>query len=152
VSEMGLSREGWNIDLIATDLSGEAIARAEAGRYAACEIERGLDAHAMRYFRRGRSEWLVDASLRRMVTFRRFNLLDSFGWLDEVDLVFCRNVLMYFDTATRLDVLDRIADTMTPDGLLLLGENEMPGRAGFAPSAEGPGFYAKSRATILRLG
>jgi chemotaxis protein methyltransferase CheR len=152
LSEMGLTREGWNIDLVATDLSGEAIARAEAGRYAACEIERGLDAHAMRYFRRERAEWLVDASLRRMVTFRRFNLLDSFGWLDEMDLVFCRNVLMYFDTATRLDVLDRIADAMTPDGLLLLGENETPGRAGFAPSAEGPGFYAKSRATILRLG
>jgi len=59
---------------------------------------------------------------------------------------------MYFDTATRLDVLDRIVDTMVPEGLLPLGENETPGRAGFAPSTEGPGFYAKSRATILRLG
>ena len=97
LSEMGLTRQGWNIDLIATDLSGEAIARAEAGRYAACEIERGLDAHAMRYFRRDGAEWLVDAALRRMVTFRRFNLLDSFGWLDDLDMVFCRNVLMYFD-------------------------------------------------------
>jgi chemotaxis protein methyltransferase CheR len=152
LSEMGLTRSGWTIDLVASDLSGEAIARAEAGRYAACEIERGLDAHAMRYFRRDRGEWLVDASLRRMVTFRRFNLLDSMGWLDELDLVFCRNVLMYFDTATRLDVLDRIADTMAPDGLLLLGENETPGRSGFAASPDGPGFYTRSRATILRLG
>lgn len=152
LSQMGLTREGWNIDLIATDLSGEAIARAEAGRYAACEIERGLDPHAMRYFRRERSEWVVDASLRRLVTFKRFNLLDSFGWLDDMDIVFCRNVLMYFDTATRLDVLDRIADTMAPDGLLILGENDTPDRAGFSPSADGPGFYAKSRATILRLG
>jgi chemotaxis protein methyltransferase CheR len=151
LTDMGLVRDGWNIDLIATDLSGEAIARAEAGRYASCEIERGLDPHAMRYFRRERSEWVVDASLRRMVTFRRFNLLDSFGWLDDMDIVFCRNVLMYFDTATRLDVLDRIADTMAPDGLLLLGENETPGRAGFAASAGGPG-YEKSRASILRLG
>ncbi len=152
LSQMGLTREGWNIDLIATDLSGEAIARAEAGRYAACEIERGLDPHAMRYFRRERSEWVVDAALRRMVTFKRFNLLDSFGWLDDMDIVFCRNVLMYFDTATRMDVLDRIADTMAPDGLLILGENDTLDRAGFSPSADGPGFYAKSRATILRLG
>jgi chemotaxis protein methyltransferase CheR len=150
--EMGLTRDGWNIDLIATDLSDEAIARAEAGRYAACEIERGLDAHAMRYFRRDGSEWLVDAALRRMVTFRRFNLLDSFGWLDDMDIVFCRNVLMYFDSATRLDVLDKIADTMAPDGLLLLGENETADRSGFAPSADMPGIYTRSRATILRLG
>ena len=88
LSEMGLAREGWNIDLLATDLSGEAIARAEADRYANCDIERGLDPHAMRYFRREGSEWLVDANLRRMVTFRRFNLLDSFGWPDGMDLVF----------------------------------------------------------------
>ena len=107
---MGLARDGWSIELIATDLSGEAIMRAEAGCYAAYEIERGLDAHAMRYFRRDRDEWLVDASLRRMITFRRFNLLDSFGWLDELDIVLCRNVLMYFDRATRLDVLARIAE------------------------------------------
>jgi chemotaxis protein methyltransferase CheR len=152
LSEMGLTREGWNIDLIATDLSAEAIERAEAGRYAACEIERGLDAHAMRYFRHDRNEWLVDAALRRMVTFRRFNLLDSFGWLDEIDLVFCRNVLMYFDPATRADVLERIADTMVPDGVLLLGENETPDRAGFLPSPEGPAIYTKSRAAILRAG
>jgi len=152
LSDMGLTRQGWNIDLIATDLSGDAIMRAEAGRYGACEIERGMDPHAMRYFRRERSEWVVDASLRRMVSFRRFNLLDSFGWLDEMDIVFCRNVLMYFDTATKADVLGRIADTMAPDGLLLLGENETPGRAGFAPSDDGAGFYAKSRASILRLG
>ena len=74
------------------------------------------------------------------------------GWLDDMDIVFCRNVLMYFDTATRMDVLDRIADTMAPDGLLILGENDTLDRAGFSPSADGPGFYAKSRATILRLG
>ena len=152
LTDMGLTREGWNIDLVATDLSGEAISRAESGRYANYEIERGLDPHAMRYFRRERSEWVVDASLRRMVTFRRFNLLDSFGWLDDLDLVFCRNVLMYFDGATRADVLERIAETMAPDGFLLLGENETPGRAGFAASTEAPGFYGKARATILRLG
>lgn len=153
LSEMGLARQGWTIDLIATDLSGAAIQRAEAGRYAACEIERGLDAHAMRYFRpvkskKGGAEWQVDAALRRMVSFRRFNLLDSFGWLDDLDLVFCRNVLMYFDSVTRADVLDRIDDCLAPDGVLLLGENETPGRTGFQP--DGPCIYSKSRAALLR--
>jgi chemotaxis protein methyltransferase CheR len=148
LSEMGLTRQGWSIDLIATDLSGEAIRRAETGRYAACEMERGLDAHAMRYFRRDGAEWLVDAALRRMVTFRRFNLLDSFGWLDDLDIVFCRNVLMYFDTATRADVRERIAGTLAPDGALLLGENETPERTDFQP--DGPGIYVKNRTALLR--
>jgi chemotaxis protein methyltransferase CheR len=142
LTEMGLAREGWNIDLVATDLSGEAIQRAEAGRYAPYEIERGLDAHAMRYFRRDRAEWLVDAGLRSMVSFRRFNLLDSFGWLDEIDLVFCRNVLMYFDPATRVDVLERMADTIAPDGLLLLGENETPSAAALSPARTVRAFTA----------
>ena len=151
---MGLVREGWSIEVIATDLSSEAIQRAEAGRYWACEIERGLDVQAMRYFRpvqskRGGAEWLVDAALRRMVTFRRFNLLDSFGWLDDLDVVFCRNVLMYFDPAIRANVLERIADSMAPDGVLLLGENETAERAGFQ-SGPASCVYVKSRVADLR--
>jgi chemotaxis protein methyltransferase CheR len=147
LSEMGLAREGWSIELIATDLSGEAIIRAENGCYSAYEIERGLDAHAMRYFRRDRDEWLVDASLRRMVTFRRFNLLDSFGWLDELDIVFCRNVLIYFDRATRLDVLARTAEAMAPDGFLVLGESEAPEGKLFSECV-GPWIYAKGRSLL----
>jgi chemotaxis protein methyltransferase CheR len=153
LTEMGLAREGWSIELIATDLSGEAIMRAEAGCYLGYEIARGLDAHAMRYFRTlTRDEWLVDASLRRMITFRRFNLLDSFGWLDDLDIVFCRNVLMYFDRATRLDVLARIAEIMAPDGLLVLGENEAPEGKLFGAYADGPGIYSKSRPLLARAG
>jgi chemotaxis protein methyltransferase CheR len=150
LSELGLTREGWTIDLIATDLSAQAIARAEQGRYAACEVERGLDeAMLARYFRKDGNDWVVGDALRRLVTFRRFNLLDSFGWLDELDLVFCRNVLMYFDAATRADVLARLADSMADDGMLLLGENETPDTAAFRSGSDGPGLYVKSRATRL---
>jgi chemotaxis protein methyltransferase CheR len=152
LTEMGLAREGWSIELIATDLSSEAILRAEAGCYSAYEIARGLDAHAMRYFRRNREEWLVDASLRRMIIFRRFNLLDSFGWLDDLDIVFCRNVLMYFDRATRLDVLGRIAETMAPDGFLVLGESEIPEGKAFSPCADEPWIYTKGRSLLARTG
>ncbi|HVW75687.1 MAG TPA: protein-glutamate O-methyltransferase CheR [Rhizomicrobium sp.] len=152
LTEMGLQREGWSIELTATDLSGEAILRAEAGCYSPHEIARGLDAHAMRYFRRDREEWLVDASLRRMITFRRFNLLDSFGSLDDLDIVFCRNVLMYFDRATRLDVLGRIAETMAPDGFLVLGESEIPEGKTFSPCADEPWIYTKGRPLLARAG
>lgn len=152
LSEMGLLRDGWSIELTATDLSSEAIMRAEAGCYSAYEIERGLDTHAMRYFRRDRDEWLVDAGLRRMVTFRRFNLLDSFGWLNDLDIVFCRNVLLYFDRAMRLNVLTRIAEAMAPDGLLVLGENEVPECKVFSTCAEGPRIYTKARSLLARAG
>ena len=67
---------------------------------------------------------MVSERLKRMVTFRKFNLLDSFGWLDDLDLVLCRNVLMHFDRAARLSVLERLAETLSPDGVLLLGETE----------------------------
>lgn len=152
LSELGLAREGWTVDLIATDLSAQAIARAEQGRYAPCEVERGLDeALLARHFRKDGPDWVAGDSLRRLVTFRRFNLLDSFGWLDDLDLVFCRNVLMYFDAATRADVLERIGDCMAADGVLLLGENEAPDSAAFKPSPDGPGFYVKGRATFTRM-
>jgi chemotaxis protein methyltransferase CheR len=154
LSELGLARNGWSIDLIATDLSGAAIARAEAGRYAPVEIARGLDGHALRYLRAehpagGGAEWLVDEALRRMVSFRRFNLLDSFGWLDEIDIVFCRNVLMYFDPATRADLLARLGEVVAADGALLLGETEAAA-APFAAGPDGPGIYIKARPALLR--
>ena len=150
LDEMGLAREGWSIEIIATDLCAEAIERAERGRYAAYEIERGLDARMVRWFRRDGSEWVVDAALRRMVSFRRFNLLDSFGWLDDLDLVLCRNVLMYFDAQTRADVLMRLAGTLCDDGALVLGETEAPHSEAFAAGADGPAIYAKSHAAMAR--
>jgi chemotaxis protein methyltransferase CheR len=153
LSELGLAQAGWSIDLIATDLSGEAIHRAEAGRYAACEVQRGLDAQTINHhFRSSGSGWVADEALRRMVTFRRFNLLDSFGWLDDLDIVFCRNVLMYFALPERLSVLERIADTLAGDGVLLLGENEMPQTPAFMPSPDGPGIYMKVRTAVARAG
>jgi len=94
---------------------------------------------------------VVAESLRRIVRFRRFNLLDSFGWLDDVDLVFCRNVLMYFDLALRADVLERMAETMAPDGVLFLGEHEEASRA-FEASGDGPGIYVRKRAALSRAG
>jgi chemotaxis protein methyltransferase CheR len=122
--EMRLAEQGWSIELIATDLSGDAVARAAAGRYGAHEIQRGLDAGSRSHFRKAGAEWVADETLRRMIRFRRFNLLDSYGWLDDLDIVFCRNVLIYFDQATRRSVLERLADTLAPDGVLFLGEAE----------------------------
>ena len=125
LDSLGLAAEGWTIDLIATDISAEAIARAERGHYSFFETQRGLSEGDLAvWFRAEAGGYTVAEHIRRMVTFRRFNLLDSYGWLDDLDLVLCRNVLIYFDGATKLSVLERIADTMAPDGVLVLGEAE----------------------------
>jgi chemotaxis protein methyltransferase CheR len=145
LEETGLAREGWSIDLVASDISAAAIERAERGRYASHEIERGLDARMVRWFRRDGNEWVVDAALRRMISFRRFNLLDSFGWLDDLDLILCRNVLMYFDRATRANVLSRLAETLSDDGVLVLGETESAD-SGFV--ADGAGIFVKPHAAV----
>jgi chemotaxis protein methyltransferase CheR len=150
LADLGLMQAGWRLEIIATDISADGIYRGESGRYADHEIERAPELEALsQHLRRDGAEWVVAESLRRMVRFRRFNLLDSFGWLDELDLVFCRNVLMYFELASRGDVLERMAETMAADGVLFLGEHEEASRA-FAASGDGPGIYFRKRAALSR--
>lgn len=142
---LGLAAQGWTIDLIATDLSAAAIARAEEGRYDAEEMARGLDGEQRaHWFRPSGEQWRVADHLRRMVDFCVFNLLDSYGWLDELDVIFCRNVLMYLTPAARRDVLARMAETLAVDGALILGETEMPEDSVFAP--DGQGLYVRKGA------
>jgi chemotaxis protein methyltransferase CheR len=150
---LGLAAQGWTIDLIATDLSTAAIARAEEGRYDAEEMARGLDdGRRARWFRASGEQWRVAGHLRRMVDFRVFNLLDSYGWLDDLDFVFCRNVLLYFDRAAKISVLERMADTLAPDGLLLLGETETTEPLNvFVEAPGGEAVYGRSRAPLSRL-
>ena len=151
---LGLAAQGWTIDLIATDLSAVAIARAEEGRYDAEEMARGLgDEQRANWFRPSGEQWRVTGTLRRMVDFRVFNLLDSYGWLDDLDFVFCRNVLMYFDRAAKASVLERMADTLVPDGLLLLGETETtePLPNLFIEVPGGEAVYGRGRAPVSRL-
>jgi chemotaxis protein methyltransferase CheR len=127
---MGLVAEGWKIDLIATDLSAAAIARAREGVYSQYEAQRGLPIAAlMDNFSREGTQWRVAERLRRLAAFRQFNLLDHYGWLGEIDVVFCRNVLMYFDAHTRGLVLDKMQGVLARGGTLVLGEKESAGAA-----------------------
>jgi chemotaxis protein methyltransferase CheR len=143
-----LLAQGWTIDLIATDLNSQMIARAEEGLYSQFEVQRGLPIRRLvRNFTQEGSNWRISENLRRMVAFRTFNLLDSFGWLAEMDVVFCRNVLMYFDQKTRMSVIDRIADILPPDGSLLVGPAESISglTTGFVQAEHAPGLYFRSR-------
>jgi chemotaxis protein methyltransferase CheR len=149
-----LPAQGWTVDLIATDLSAEMIARAEQGLYSPFEVQRGLPVRRLiNHFTQEGENWRVGESLRRLVTFRPFNLLDSFGWLDDIDVVFCRNVLMYFDRKSKAGVLDKIGEMLSPDGCLLLGPVESTqGLSEEFVSAEGPqGIYVRAGAALPRV-
>jgi chemotaxis protein methyltransferase CheR len=125
LDEANLVGFDWRIDLIATDLSAGAIARAKDGVYSQFEVQRGLPIHSLlKHFTQEGTQWRVSDRLRRMVSFRTFNLLDDFGWLGELDIVFCRNVMIYFDAQTKAAALAKLTDILAPDGTLVLGATE----------------------------
>ena len=148
-----LPAKGWTVDIVATDISSEMIARGEQGLYSQFEVQRGLPIRRLvDHFSQEAGGWRVCEPLRRMVTFRPFNLLDSFGWLDDIDVVFCRNVLMYLDHKSKASVLDKISEVLVPDGYLLLGtvETTLGLSTAFEPVAAAPGIYAPARTLLPR--
>lgn len=125
IKEKGAALAGWNIDIIATDLSDEVLTKAREGSYTQFEVQRGLPINLLvKYFKQEGDLWRIDEGLRRMVTFKPFNLLNSPACLGGFDVVFCRNVLIYFDRDTKSSVLSKIAKLMPSDGFLYLGGAE----------------------------
>jgi chemotaxis protein methyltransferase CheR len=134
VAEMAPELAGWQIDIVATDLSSTALEKAAAGTYSGFEVQRGLPIrHLVTHFTQEDDGWRISPDIRARVQFRRFNLLDDFAALGRFDVVFCRNVLDGFDHATRRDVLQRIARLMPPDGTLILGAGETAAGFGSRP-------------------
>ncbi|MFC3694716.1 CheR family methyltransferase [Chenggangzhangella methanolivorans] len=118
---------GWRVEIVATDLAGEVVERAKEGLFSQFEVQRGLPIKLLlKHFAQEGERWRIDAALRQMVHFRTLNLLRDFSALGRFDVVFCRNVLIYFDAETKADVLNRIAASMAPDGYLMVGSAEAP--------------------------
>ena len=116
---------GWSYEILGTDISTEVLSRAEAGRYSQLEVNRGLPAAALvRHFERVGSHWQVSPNLRKNVSFRRLNLAAALPALGHFDVIFLRNVLIYFDVATKRAVLERVGSLLKPDGWLFLGSAE----------------------------
>ena len=115
----------WDLKFIATDLNTEVLARARTGRYSQLEINRGLPAIMLvKYFARKDGEWEFKEDLRRRVTFREMNLVKSWPVFPPMDVVFLRNVLIYFDLETKKTIFGQIRRMLRPDGFLLLGGAE----------------------------
>jgi chemotaxis protein methyltransferase CheR len=123
--EMADKLAGWRVDLLATDLSGEILERAKSGIYSQFEAQRGLPIQMLlKYFTQVGDRWQVNAELRDMVRFRPINLLYDFAPLGTFDVVFCRNVLIYFDAPTKAATFKRLSRVVASDGYLLLGAAE----------------------------
>lgn len=141
---------GWKIEIVGTDISRDALDRAKAGLYTQFEVQRGLPVQMLlKYFKQQGDRWLIAEPLRQMVQYREFNLLSDPGALGQFDVVFCRNVLIYFDQATKGAVLGRIARTMPADGYLYLGgaETVLGISDKFAPVPGQRGIYARTPTT-----
>ena len=149
LQEAGPKLAGWNIDLVATDISTEVLDKAKAGLYSHFEVQRGLPVQLLvKNFEQIGEQWRISQTLRGMVDFRSLNLLHPFETLGTFDIIYCRNVLIYFDAPTKGDVLGRLSASLSPDGALLLGaaETVIGLTDKLAPSAQHRGLYTQAAA------
>jgi chemotaxis protein methyltransferase CheR len=116
----------WRIDILATDVSDRILERARAGVYNQFEVQRGLPVQSLlKHFRQVGTHWQIADELRRLVGYRKFNLLDPFTAIDgPYDVVFLCNVLIYFDPASKGSIFAKLRRAIAPDGFLVLGESE----------------------------
>ncbi|MFL5124478.1 MAG: CheR family methyltransferase [Microvirga sp.] len=125
LSEAAPRLAGWQVDIVATDISTEILEKARSGLYSQFEVQRGLPIQLLlKYFTQVGDQWQIAPQIRSMVSFRPLNLIKEFGHLGTFDIIYCRNVLIYFDSPMKADVLKRLASSMARDGALLLGAAE----------------------------
>lgn len=149
LDELGLDAVP-RLDILATDISTRVLDHARKGVYAAERFEEVSPARLRNYIRRGEGQWkdwyLVKREIRAAVEFRRLNLMESFSGVASFPVVFCRNVMIYFDRATQESLVNRIAERLEPGGYLLIGHSESLTRLKHPLAYVRPGVYAKPRA------
>jgi len=158
LKELGVA--GWRIDIIATDLSIEVLEKAKTGIYSQFEVQRGLPIQLLvKYFTQIGESWQIAPDIRAMVQFKPFNLLHDFSSFGAFDLIFCRNVLIYFDQETKVGVLERLVRSLNRDGYLVLGaaETVVGLTASFKPLPDQRGLYvpnlgAKAKPQLALVG
>jgi chemotaxis protein methyltransferase CheR len=155
LKEMSGALVGWRVEIIATDLSQEVLEKSRSGIYSQFEVQRGLPIQLLvKYFKQTGELWQVNSETRAMVQHRQLNLLHDFSQLGTFDVIFCRNVLIYFDQDTKIKIFHRLAKATEADGFLVLGAAEtVVGLTDvFKPYPERRGLYRPNheRATPAR--
>jgi chemotaxis protein methyltransferase CheR len=155
LKELGAALTGWRVEIIATDLSQGVLEKSRAGLFSQFEVQRGLPIQLLvRHFAQTGELWQLNADIRAMVQFRQLNLLQDFSHLGVFDIIFCRNVLIYFDQETKTNVFGRLSRMIEPDGFLMLGaaETVVGLTEAFKPYADRRGLYIPNVARGLRAG
>lgn len=125
LKEQSAKISGWDIEIIATDLSEEILDQAKSGVYSQFEVQRGLPIQLLvQFFEQKEEKWHIKPVIKDMITFKKFNLLGSYAGLGKFDMVFCRNVLIYFDVPTKGQVIEAIKGVSAQDAPLILGGAE----------------------------
>ncbi len=125
LKEMGAQLNGWRIDILATDLSEDILDQAKRGIYSQFEVQRGMPIQMLvKYFKQDSERWLLNDDIKRMVRFQPLNLLEPMTSLGRFDIVFCRNVLIYFNEDNKRKVLKGISERLESDGFLFMGGAE----------------------------
>jgi len=144
VKEMSAALAGWRVDILATDLSQEVLEKSKSGIYSQFEVQRGLPIQMLvKYFKQTGELWQINPDIRAMVQHRQLNLLHDLTRLGVFDIIFCRNVLIYFDQDTKVNIFSRLARATEPDGFLVLGaaETVVGLTDAFRPFADRRGLY-----------
>jgi len=125
IKENAAKLAGWNFEIIGTDISTDILDIAKKGEYSQFEVQRGLPIQMlMKYFEQKGDRWALKSDIKSMVQYKYFNLLEPMTMLGKFDIIFCRNVLIYFDRDTKAKVLQNMAALMPDDGFVLLGGAE----------------------------
>src|SRR5436190_13675779 len=146
---------GWRVEIVATDLSLGVLEKSKAGVFSQFEVQRGLPIQLLvKYFMQNGELWQLNAEIRGMVQHRQLNLLQDFSHLGMFDIIFCRNVLIYFDQRTKANIFERIARMLEPDGVMALGaaESVVGITNAFKPYPERRGLYRPNLAPAARPG
>jgi chemotaxis protein methyltransferase CheR len=149
LKELGAALTGWRVEIIATDLSQGVLEKSRAGLFSQFEVQRGLPIQLLvKHFTQTGELWQLNADIRAMVQFRQLNLLQDFSNLGVFDIIFCRNVLIYFDQNTKTNVFGRLAKVIEPDGFLMLGaaETVVGLTEAFKPYPDRRGLYSPNSA------
>ena len=155
LKELGPALAGWRVEILATDLSQGVLEKSKAGIFSQFEVQRGLPIQMLvKHFTQVGELWQLNADIRAMVQHRQLNLLQDFANLGTFDLIFCRNVLIYFDQETKAATFERLARVLEPDGFLVLGaaESVVGISDAFKPYPERRGLYRPNPGRTARPG
>jgi chemotaxis protein methyltransferase CheR len=151
LKEMSAALSGWRVEILATDLSQEVLEKSKTAIYSQFEVQRGLPIQMLvKYFKQIGELWQINPDIRAMVGHRQLNLLHDFGQLGSFDVIFCRNVLIYFDQETKANIFGRLARSTEPDGFLVLGaaETVVGLTEAFKPIGDRRGLYRPNDARV----